>query len=209
MLDAVRLGRDLRARKRSYPEAWNLGSRLAEDRFQTMPGEDRDWNISDLGEYMRTAGADAVRLMEGAARRQGRTLPPEFLSTLGIACGLHLEGPLKRFFGSGAASENRQLLNDFRDDYARGLGMAETIFFPEAQDWLDIAPFIGDGLDLRMDMGGLGMAFANNAFSPPFRQPVVGQAAYRARTAQLITHYILDDQDELAARSETALAERA
>lgn len=205
-----KLGREMARRKRQYPGPWKLGENLAEDRFETLPGEDRTWSLAMVDDYLREVAQDAVMLVEGTARRQqGMTMDTAALSTVGIACGLHIEEAVKRYINSGAAAGDMRAIAEHRADYDRGREMAETSFFPEPEAWLALAPAIGDGIELRMDDIGIAGAFGFNAFSPPFGEPGVAKSAYMARMAELIRHYLTDDQEELRIRSEKAAAERA
>ena len=54
-----RVARELAQRKRQYPEPFEMGERLAEDRFETIPGEDRAWGPAMVDAYVREVGEDA------------------------------------------------------------------------------------------------------------------------------------------------------
>ena len=209
-MGVFKLGREMARRKRQYAGPWKLGENLAEDRFQTLPGEDRAWSLAMADDYMREVAEDAVMLVEGAARRQqGMTMDTGALSTVAIACGLHLEDAVKGYINSGSAAGDMRAIAEHRADYDRGRDMAESSFFPESEAWLALAPAVGDGIALRMDDIGIAGAFGFNAFSPPFGEPGVAKGAYMARMAELIRHYLVDDQEELRIRSEKAAAQRA
>jgi hypothetical protein len=176
------VGKDLAQRRRRYPEAWRLGEMLAEDRFELSPNEDRLFTLETLDAYMQEVGADAVRLVAASAREKGGSMPTEFLSTVGIACGYTLEPVMREFISSGMAAENLQEINAHRDDYDRGRELAEKSFGVE---WLAEAPLIGQGIEDQIDLKWA-TAIEDNAISPPFGQPAVARAGVKARAAELI-----------------------
>lgn len=185
MFRSLKLGREVAARRRRYPEPWQLGEGLAEDRFELLPGEDRAWGLAMVDDYLREAGQDAVILVAEASRRRGYVMDSEPLSTVGIACGLTLEPALRNYIESGAAEGDRQAIRDYRSDYDRGRTMAENTFKKEPTRWLATVPLIGNGIEEQVDRK-LGAAFAFNAFEPPFEQTGVALGAFKARMAELI-----------------------
>lgn len=206
---AFKIGRELARRKRQYPEPFKLGEELAEDRFETLPGEDRAWSLAMVGDYLNEVGEDAVRIVVGLARRQGYEMETGALSTVGIACGVTLDPALREYVSSGAAAGDQQAIANYRADYDRGREMADTTFFPEPDLWLATAPLIGNGIALRIDTIGMAQAFAFNAFSPPFEETGVALGGFKARMAELIRHYLTEDEEDLRARSEKGAARRA
>lgn len=205
-----KLGRELTQRKRQYPEAFKIGENMAEDRFETLPGEDRAWSLGMVDAYLNEVSEDAVMVATGLAFRQGIELQVGALSTIGIACGVSIDPALRKYIKSGAADGDRQAIADYRHDYDRGRDMAETSFFPEPDAWFATAPLIGNGILMREDDIGLAQAFGFNAFTPPFEEPGVARGAWRARMAELIRLYIAGNhEDELRARSTEAAARRA
>jgi hypothetical protein len=50
-----KVGRELAQRKRRYPEAFKIGENMAEDRFETLPGEDRAWSLGMVDAYSEPA----------------------------------------------------------------------------------------------------------------------------------------------------------
>lgn len=204
-----RLGRELARLKRQYPDPFRLGEEMAEDRFETLPGEDRSWSLDTIGQFLNEASEDAVRIVAGMARRQGYEMDAGALSAIGIECGVALDPVVRRYIRSGAAEADRRAIAKHREDYERAREIADETFFPEPDLWLATAPLIGTGIALKSEDIGLATAFSHNAFSPPFGETGVALGGFKARMAELIRRYIAGDEAELRARSEAASARRA
>ena len=63
--------RQLAKHEQRNPGSWPLGEVMAEDRFETLRGEARDWSLSKVEDYAREVGADAARLMGGLLASKG------------------------------------------------------------------------------------------------------------------------------------------
>jgi hypothetical protein len=206
-MSALKMGRELMQRKRTYPDVWQLGENLAEDRFDIIPGEDRRWDPSMVDDYLREVAEDTVKLVEATGRRQGVAPESGALATVGMACSYTLEPVLREYIRTGAAADDTAAISTFRDDYDRGRQMAERGFFPEPETWLAMSPLIASGIELHIDGSGFALVFALNATTPPFDQPGVAKGGYLARMAELIRHYIQPaNADDLRVRSERAAA---
>ncbi len=110
MFKASKVARELDGRKRQYPEAWRIGENMAEDRFETIRGEDRSWSTTMLDGYVREVATEATQFAEALARSQGAAFTlPDYLSTIGIACGYTIEPALRNYLDWGAAPKTWRL----------------------------------------------------------------------------------------------------
>jgi hypothetical protein len=201
MFRALKLGKEARDLRRRFPEPWRLGEMLAADRLDILPGEDRPWSPTDVDRFLSEAAEDAIKIAEGLARREGRTLPSEVLKAVGIACGLAVEEPLRAYVQSGGAEADRRARQDFRADYDAGRQLAENQFYGDPEKWIKTAPAMSSGVEILVDMS-FGPALTYNAMEPPVQESGVFLGGFTSRMAELVRHYIVGRDDELRAMSE-------
>lgn len=201
---ALKLGKEGRELRRRFPEPWRLGEMLAADRLDILPGEDRTWSVTTVDGFLSEAAEDAIKVAEGLAQREGRSLPSEVLKAIGISCGLAIEEPLRMYVRSGGAEADRQARQQYRSDYEAGRELAEDQFYGDPERWIKTAPAMASGIEMLIDMT-FGPALTYNAMEPPVQEPGVFLGGFTARMAELIRRYIEGGRDkELRARADQA-----
>jgi hypothetical protein len=79
---AASVGKDLASRRRRYPEEWQTGEYVAEDRTELIHGEDRDWHMGMVDAYAGEVAEDAVRLCAASLEAEGSSMETQALSTI-------------------------------------------------------------------------------------------------------------------------------
>src|SRR6266700_3649598 len=132
---------------------------------------------------MRLASEGAVHWLAKFAAREGREFDAEFLGTVGIACGLHLETMLRRCVESGMAEADQVAIEDDTEEWEQARQLADRLYQKEPERWAAGGLVMSDTIELIVDYT-FGRALAMNATNPPVSNPNLYLAGFTARMAE-------------------------
>lgn len=185
------LGKEFESRSRRFPETWQMGQDLADDRFAILRDEDRPWSFAMVDAYLSEAGSDAVRMVDAMAQQQHRQLDPDKLRTVAIAFELRLEAPLLNYIRSGWADIDRRAISEHRADYDRGRRLAEIAFDRQPAQWLATAPTICTCILALADMQTWAESLSG-IHAPKLGPDDVALSGFRSRMAERVRERLLE-----------------
>jgi len=185
------LGKESQARSRQFPETWQMGQALADDRFAILRDEDRPWSFAMVDAYLTETGSDAVRMVDALARQQDHRLDPDKLRTVAIAFELHLEAPLLKYIRSGWADIDRRAIREHRADYDRGRRIADITFDRRPAPWLATAPSICTCILALADMQTW-VESLSGIHAPKLGPDDVALSGFRSRMAERVRERLLE-----------------